>query len=232
MRIYLLFSLLLIIFSAQTFASLGKLSQKKAAYFSGRISRMNEASGLIRIKVKFENFKFLNKKDRVELWSESNPARRCLSYIEARSSEYMLIKVPEYNLCVKSVYFTTGSNLHFYSPDLERNISVAGELVDILLKKRLALSARKRKLGRDLDIYTNKQEAINKRFEILRQKLELEWFRELSALDADKAKSFKYFKNTEARLDDVDHKLQTYKIKEDNFRQDRWSLDEHLYIKK
>ena len=98
---------------------------------------------------------------------------------------------------------------------------VARELVDILLKKRLALDARKEKLQRDLDIYTNKQEAINKRFEILRQKLELEWFKELSALDADKAKTFTDFKNTEARLDEIDHKLQIYKVKEDNFRKDQ-----------
>lgn len=215
-----------------SFANIQKLTEKKAAFFSGRIAKMNEPSGLVRVKVQFENFKFLNKKDRVEFWAESDPTRRCLSYIEARSSQYMLIKIPEYGLCVKSVFFTTGSHLMFYSPDLERNLMVARELVDILLKKRLALDARKGKLQRDLDIYTNKQEAINKRFEILRQKLELEWFRELSALDADKAKTFTDFKNTEARLDEIDHKLQIYKVKEDNFRKDRWSLDEHLYIKK
>lgn len=213
-------------------ANLQKLTEKKAAFFSGRISRMNEPSGLIRVKVQFENFKFLNKKDRVEFWSEVDPTRRCLAYIEARSSQYMLLKIPEYKLCVKSVFFTTGSHLMFYSPDLERNVLVAKELVDILLKKRLALDSRKEKLKRDLDIYTNKQEAINKRFEILRQKLELEWFRELSALDADKAKTFTDFKNTEARLDEIDHKLQIYKVKEENLRLDRWSLDEHLYIKK
>jgi hypothetical protein len=227
------FLLTIVIFlSTSLFADLEKVNNQQAALFSGRISRLNEASSLVRIKVDFENFKFLNKKDRVEFWEELNPNRRCLGYIEARSSEYMLLKIPEYNLCIKRVHFTTGSFLKMYSPDLEKNISIAQELVKVLLKKRLALNARKRRLNRELDIYTDKMEAINKRFEVLKQKLELEWFRELSALDEDKTKQFKDFKNTEARLDEVDHKLQVYKIKENNFKVDRWSLDSDLYLKK
>lgn len=233
MRFILIFILLSVFISLEvTATSISDVDKKKASYFSGRISRMNEASGLVRVKVQFENFKFINKKDRVEFWSDADPNRRCLSYIEARSSEYMLLRIPEYGLCVKSVFFTTGSYLHFYSPDLEKNLGVAGELTKVLLKKRLALDARRVKLTRELDIYTDKVESINKRYEILRQKLELEWFRELSALEEDKSETFKDFKNTEARLNEVDYKLQLYKLKEDNFRKNRWSLDDHLFLKK
>lgn len=223
---------LLLILLNSVHAQLLDVNRTEVGMFAGRISSINESSGLIRIKLSFENFKYINNKDRIEFWSELDNVKRCLGFVEARSAEYMLIKVPEYKECVKSVSFTTGSYLKMYSPDLENSIAIGKELVKILLKKRLALDAKKVRLGKELNIHPDKVEAINKRYEILKQKLELEWSRELSMLEEDKTKTFKDYKNTEARLDEIDHKLQIYKIKDENFTQDRWSLDPKLYLKK
>jgi hypothetical protein len=113
------------------------------ATFSGRVSRLNEKAALARVKIDFENAKYLNKKDKVEFWSDTQPEKRCSSYIEGRSNEYILIKIPQYAECVGGVHITTGAYLHFYSPDMERNMKVGRELLDILLKKKMALDARK-----------------------------------------------------------------------------------------
>lgn len=201
-------------------------------HFTGRISRLNSPARLLRIRTDFENIKFLNRKDRVEFWNESYPDQRCVSLVEGRTNDYLLLKVPQFETCVKRVHFTTGSYLHFQSQDLAQTVTIAKELVEILLKKRLAMKAKKDRHQKELTGHVEKVDGVNKRYEILRQKLEIEWQKELSALEEDKARSFTEFKNSEARLNEIDTKLEAYRVEDHNLKLDRWSLDPALYIKK
>jgi hypothetical protein len=201
-------------------------------HFTGRISRLNSPARLARIRTDFENIKFLNRKDRVEFWNETYPDQRCEASVEGRTNDYLLLKIPQFEMCVKRVHFTTGSYLHFNSPDLAQTVKIAKELVGILLKKRLAMKAKKDRHHRELTNHVEKVDAVNKRYEILRQKLEIEWQNELSAMEEDKAVSFTEFKNAEARLNEIDTKLEAYRVEDHNLKLDRWSLDPALYIKK
>lgn len=201
-------------------------------HFTGRISRLNSPARLLRIRTDFENIKFLNRKDRVEFWSETYPDQRCVSLVEGRTNDYLLLKVPQFDTCVKRVHFTTGSYLHFQSADLAQTVVIAKELVEILLKKRLAMKAKKDRHQKELTGHVEKVDGVNKRYEILRQKLEIEWQKELSALEEDKANAFTEFKNSEARLNEIDTKLEAYRVEDHNLKLDRWSLDPALYIKK
>lgn len=207
-------------------------ANEMSATFSGRISRMNETAKLIRVKVKFENTKFLGTKDRIEFWNETYPNRKCLGYLEAKSNEYLLLRVPGYDRCIKKVHITTGTYLHLYSQDLEKNLVVAKDLVEILLKKRLALSSMLTRYKKEVESYVEKMEIVNKRYEILRQKMEIEWQKELSAIEEDKTKTYLTYKDTEKKLDELNHKLQQYRIQDENLKEDRWSLDPKLYFKK
>lgn len=155
-----------------------------------------------------------------------------MALVEGRTNDYLLLRIPEFGNCVKKVHFTTGTYLHFESPDLNQTVTVAKELVEILLKKRLAMNSKKERHKRELDGYVEKVDAVNKRYEILRQKLEIEWHRELAAIEEDKARSFTEFKNSEARVNEIDTKLETYRVDDHNLKVDRWSLDPALYIKK
>jgi hypothetical protein len=228
MRLLLIF----LFISTSTFAALKNGSDEDNAVFAGRVSRLNRIAKLMRVRVKFENYKFLNVKDRVEFWNESNTVKRCLAFIEARSPEYMLLRIPQYDQCISQVYVTVGSYLKFFSKDLRDNLGIAKDLTKVLLKKRLALNARMNRYEKDLDTYDDKLEALNKRYEILQQKLKLEWSREIADLEEDKLDIYKSYKNTEARLFELDHKIQAYKVLDHNFKIDRWSLDENLYIKR
>lgn len=200
--------------------------------FSGMISRLNGVARLARIRTDFANIKFLNRRDRLEFWNETYPEQRCIALVEGRTNDYLLIKVADFDNCIRRVHFTTGSYLHFESPDLQRSVSIARELVEILLKKRLAMQAKKERHQRDLDGYVEKIAAVNQRYEILRQKLEIEWQKELGAVSEDKSRTFTEFKSSEARLNEIDAKLEAYRIEDHNLKLDRWSLDPALYIKK
>ena len=112
-----------------------KKQDEDGTIFSGRISRLNGPAKLARIRTDFANIKFLNRKDRVEFWNETYPERRCLALIEGRTNDYFLIRIPQYDTCIRKVHFTSGTYLHFESPDLENSIKIAKELIEILLKK-------------------------------------------------------------------------------------------------
>jgi hypothetical protein len=208
------------------------LNDEFSNHFTGRISRLNSSARLIRIRTDFENIKFLNRRDRVEFWNDAYPNHKCLGFLEGRTNDYFLIRVPDFNSCVRKVHFTTGSFLHFTSEDLQENIKIAKELIEILQKKRLAMEAMKERHKKDLTSHVEKVDAVNKRYEVLRQKLEIEWQKELSGLEEDKAKIFTEFKNAEARLNEIDSKLEAYRLEDHNLKLDRWSLDPSLYSRK
>lgn len=228
--------LILIVISSYSLMAIGQSVEspkdENGHHFTGRISRLNNKAKLARIRTDFENIKFLNRKDRVEFWNETYPEQRCVGTVEGRTNDYFLLRVPQYETCIMKVHFTTGSYLHFDSPDLSQTVKIAKELVEILLKKRLAMQAKKTRHQRELTGHVEKVDAVNKRYEILRQKLEIEWQKELSSLEEDKARSFTEFKNSEARLNEIDTKLEAYRVEDHNFKIDRWSLDPALYIKK
>jgi hypothetical protein len=200
--------------------------------FSGRISRLNSTAKLARIRTDFANIKFLNRRDRIDFWNETYPDHRCIGQVEGRTNDYLLLRISDYENCIRKVHFTTGTYLHFQSRDLEQTTKIAKELMEILLKKRLAMNAKKNRHSRELSSHIEKVDVVNKRFEILRQKLEIEWQKELASLEEDKARSFTEFKNAEARLNEIDSKIEAYRVEDHNLKLDRWSLDPALYIRK
>lgn len=229
-----LFFSLLIFVVVEAFAASPAVSpeDENSRFFSGRVSRTNTVAKLIRVRTDFANIKFLNRGDRIEFWNDNYTAFRCRGFVEGRTNDYLLLKLPDMDGCLRSVHFTTGSYLHFESADLNKSVDLAKDVVTILQKKRLAMQAKKNRHQRDLDGHVDRVDTVNKRYEILRQKLEIEWQKELAALEEDKARTYAEFKNSEARLNEIDTKLEAYRIEDHNLKLDRWSLDPALYIRK
>jgi hypothetical protein len=201
-------------------------------FFSGRISKINYDISTVRLKVDFDNIKYINPKDKVEFWDEKNDTFKCKGYVLGRSPDYILIKVPEMKFCTRSLYFTTGVYFKFYSEDLVNNITMGKEVVSILLKKRQAILGQMELKNKDLLTHSEKVNTINARYQTLKEKLEEEWKRELHALEEDRTYTMRSFKDLEIRRDEIDKKLELYKVKDENLTLDRWSLDTNLYYKK
>ena len=149
-----------------------------------------------------------------------------------KSNDYILLKVPELKYCERFALFAPGAYLKFLSRDLVNNLKMGKELVKILLKKRLALRGRLSKEQRELDKHMEKVDALNTRYKVLRDKLEAEWRDELAAIEEDKGKTLKSYRDLELRVLDVENKLEKYRIEDSNFRLDRWALDPRLYYEK
>lgn len=229
---YFIFLFALLLLSIQHAFAKEYLEDENTSKFSGRISRLNRIAKMARIKIDFQNAKYLRVKDRIEFWNETYPEKRCMAYLEGRTNEYLLIKIPMYKLCITRVHVAVGSYLHLFSPDLENSLKIGKDLVAILLKKKMALSARLGRYKKEVDGFVEKMDAVNKRYEVLRQKLEIEWQKELSSLEEDKTKHYMGYKHTQSRLNELEYKLQKYKVHDENLSEDRWSLDPKLYFKK
>jgi hypothetical protein len=206
--------------------------ESKQAMFSGLVSRLSSVGELVRVRLELKNAKFLKKGDRVEFWTDQNNQSRCLAMIVGRTNDYLLMRVPNFEQCLRKVGVSVGVTLNFFSQDLKNNLVIAQELVEILNKKHLAITAKKERHKKYLDTHMERVETVNKRYDVLKQKLELEWQKELTILEEDKTKAFKEFKKAEADLNDMEAKLEAYRIHDDNFELNRWSLDPELYIKK
>lgn len=201
-------------------------------FFAGRISKINRNISTVRVKVDFDNIKYLNPKDKVEFWDEKNPSMKCKSFIVARTSDYLLLKVSDIKFCETYLYFTTGSYFKFYSEDLVNNIKMGKEVVSILLKKRLAVLGQMESKDKELKGHIERVNTINARYKTLREKLEQEWQKELNGLDEDRVFTLRSYKDLERRRDEIEQKLEQYKLKDENLTLDRWSLDSNLYFKK
>jgi len=217
-------------------ASLGHNSfsavTSEEGFFSGRLSKINRDISTVRIKVDFENVKYINVKDKLEFWDERNSSLKCKSYVLGRTADYILIKVIDFKFCEKNLLFTAGAYFRFFSEDLENNIKMGREVVSILLKKRLAVQGQMDIRNKEILSHVERVNTINARYQTLRNKLEQEWQKELHALDEDRTYSLRSYKDLELRRDEIDKKLELYKLKDENLSLDRWSLDSNLYFKK
>ena len=204
----------------------------ESGFFSGRLSKINLDISVVRVKVDFDNVKYINVKDKIEFWDEKNETKKCKSYVIGRTADYILLKVSDIKYCEKNLYFTTGAYFKFYSEDLLNNISMGREVVSILIKKRMAVQGQMSLRDKELQAHMDRVAAINARYQTLRDKLDQEWQKEVLALEEDKTFSVRAYKGLERRRDEIDQKMEQYKLKDENLTLDRWSLDSNLYFKK
>ena len=198
--------------------------------FSGWVSKVNQPAELIRFKVIFDNLKYLNKGDTLVFWNESKTKHKCQGYVIGKSVKYILVKVKDYTQCRRMVHLGVGSYTKFFSQDLLNNLKMGTELVKVLLKKHLALEGKLNRQSRNLESYMDKMSAVNSRYQVLREKLEKEWRDEVASLEEDRLNLVSEYERTKTRLDDVNFKLERYRISNDNFVLDRWSLDANEYV--
>ena len=209
-----------------------ELALKADGEFSGRISHLNMDASLIRFHLEFENQKYLNKKDQLDFWDTGNPRYRCRGYIVGRAPDYILVKVPEFKVCQKYVNMSLGRYILFSSQDLANNILMGKEVYQILIKKQLALGGKMKRHEEELHQHIEKVNAVNQRYQVLKEKLEAEWRDQIQALDEDKTVTLGKYQATKNQLDDVNFKMEQYRIEDKNFVLDRWALDPRLYIPK
>ena len=116
--------------------------------------------------------------------------------------------------------------------DLSNNIKMGSEVLAILLKKRLAINGKLHKSKKLLESHVDRVESINQHYKILRDKLDKEWQEELATIEDDRMVNLRNYKSLQLRFAEVEHKIEQYRVEDENLKLDRWSLDSRLYYEK
>lgn len=206
--------------------------KQELGHFAGRVSHIEPKARLVRFKMDFDNIKYVNRLDEVQLWGLHREDSKCRAIVMARTSDYLLVRIPKFDECNRHSTFATGRYYNFFSQDLVNNVAMGNELIEILAKKRLALLSKVNRNKQDLVTYTQRVETLNSRYDVLRQKLEKEWRDELRRLEEDQQQLVRNTEGLQSRLNEVDFKLQQYRIESKNLKEDRWSLDPKNYVLK
>jgi hypothetical protein len=200
--------------------------------FAARVVKINTMASLVRLKIDFHNMRYLNKKDKVEFWQEAHSENRCSGFIIGKTNEYILVRISNYNECYKKIQLALGGYIKLWSPDLVNNLKMGRELMEILVKKRFAIAGQLGRKSRELDIYMEKVKAINDRYALLREKLEAEWRDELANLEETKMTTLNEYNDIKIRLNEIDAKMEQYRVDDHNMSLDRWALDSRLFYRK
>jgi len=207
--------------------SISVLSQESIipGTFSGRVSRLNPEASIMRVRLDFINAKFLRVNDGLEFWNEGMSNVRCQSTIVGKSAEYFLVKVYEWNRCLKKVGFTVGSYVLFESKDLEKTLKTAREMVKVLLQKRMVLNGMFINTKNDVTDQSTQLEAINSRYEAMIERIKNEWNEAIKGLSQAKSGNEVEMNSLSAQLDEIDFQLERYRVEDENFKKDRWAID-------
>ena len=216
MRLILLFISLV---SSASFAK-GDLSQFKARLFS-----VNKEVSLLKFRSDFSNAKFLTPGARAKFRTNIGLNHFCDGVVLSKSVNHFLFKVTHMDKCAKYQNLSLGINADFVSIDLEKNMISVNDLVKVLNKKRLAIFGKLQRVKKRLAIFVERVDATNKRFDTLRTKLEAERQEALSYLESEKLLDTQNFKNYSSKLDEIDFKLEKYRLEDSNSNDIRWSLD-------
>ena len=200
--------------------------------FSGRASKVSRQAHLVRFYVTFKNQKFLGKGDRVDFFETKQSGFRCTSFVVSRAPNYLLVQVPNWKLCTRDVVINQGMHFFLFAPALKDKLNKAREVSEILAKKRIVKDTKLKKDKKNLVLYLQRVEAVNDRYEVLQKKLEQEWQQELAHLESTRIDAVYRAQLLEREIQEIDAKLEQYRVHDRNLEVDRWSLDHRLYFQK
>ena len=192
---------------------------------------VNEKVKLLRIHTRAVNVKYLGGGDRIRLGGRGGMTE-CQGDVVARSKEHILLKLPRFNFCSRNVSLAKGIWLKFYGQSLVEKVAKGRKLVEILLKKRLALLGRLGDEKKDLKRQGEKIDIINRKYGILRDKVELEWKDALAELEQEHMRMLKKRETFEKSLVKINKQLERYRVEDETWQWDRWSLDKRFYFQK
>tara|TARA_B100000925_G_scaffold291844_2_gene281861 strand:+ start:155 stop:856 length:702 start_codon:yes stop_codon:yes gene_type:complete len=212
-------SIIILIF---TFPTIGFADLSK---FKARLYSVKKEVHLLKFRVNFPNARFLTPGTSVKFRTNIGLNYYCDGVVLSKSVNHFLLKVPHIENCSRYQNLSLGINADFISTDLEKNIISAQELINVLNKKRLAIFGKLKRVKKRLTTFVERESAVNFRYDTLSSKLEAERQEALLALESEKIMDTQNFKNFSSKLDEIDFKLEKYRIHDTNDVDERWSLD-------
>lgn len=198
--------------------------QANPIIFNGKVHSFSENGGTLKIISSYENQKFLKSGDEISLSREKNVNGYCDAKLVSKSTQLLLLKLADYQKCKNYNGLVVGDELYLKSEDLAVNMEVAQTLIEVLLKKKLALEGLKNQVAYKLKSKSSRETQVNIKYDILKTELEQKKQNELEQLQREFQKEEEASRDLETRLNEVYSKLELYKIESPQIQEDRWAI--------
>jgi hypothetical protein len=200
--------------------------------FSGRLFKINEVGNFVSFVVDFQNMKFLNKQDRVQMWRQENPQVSCSGVLISKTSEVILLKLNDVQDCQKKIGLATGAYYRMNSFEFESRLDEVEDIYKILIDKEFALRSLILRNESDLSKFESRMKAVNERYKMLESKLKAEWKNDIRLIEEERGQLQKKIVDYQISRNDVLFKMEKYKKGDNNLKEDRSALDSRYFFTK
>lgn len=190
--------------------------------FSGVI--LNNNSEFLTLKINNSNIKFFKNGDEVFFFNKIYADYKCRGIVEKGNRERLILKVTDYTNCKKYMSLTANSTIDLESNDLLTNLSMAKDVENILLKKKMILEHKVLRLKKDIKSRNLKYQSIEQEYEEKIASLSLEKEEKKQNVLLIEDESRKQINDAKLKLIDIDKKLQLYRVEDQRYRRSQWSL--------
>ncbi len=214
------YALLVIALSFQLFSQ----TRRDDLSFMTKVRDVDSKSKSMLLESKNSNIKFFKRNDEVFFFNELNPSFKCRGIVQKGTFRQLKIRVPDFSKCSKYVGMVKGSYLKINSKDLAINLTMAEEVVDILLKKRMILKNKIYRLQNRMKNQGQRKEILDTEYESKMNALKIEWKDAIEKLGLDDKDAEKEINLSKMKLQDIDSKLKLYNIQDQKIQNSKWSL--------
>ena len=198
--------------------------------FEGRVSDRDQASSILKVQSENENIKFFKAGDKVHFKVQQNPNKDfCQGHIRAVGPEFFTMYVKNLYPCWnEGEYFRRGMILNFETSRLAERVQNASEYRLILLKRREDYFKQLNKVNHFIWSYKQQKVQLAAQYDKKIEELKKKKRRALEGLLSKKNDVASTQRELISQLDNLDEKLEFYRIENHSEEKNRWTKDHDL----
>lgn len=198
--------------------------------FSGRVTDRDAAGSIIKVSSETKNVRFFHAGDQVEFKIQAQKSKEyCQGYVRSIEENYFVMFVKDIGPCYNNIdYFRRGTALNMHSIRLSERVKEASIYRSSLINKKKDYMEQLNRINQN--IWTFEERKIQLAADYDRKVLEIEKDKQkaVGELLDKKNDDIRLQKELIARLDNIDHEFDFYRIDREQLLFDRWHLDHDL----
>lgn len=199
--------------------------------FTGRVTDRDKSTNILKISSENKNIKFFRAGDLVSFTVASRDSNFCKGYVRNVEENFFVIYVKDIYSCWEDTdYFRRGSLLRFQSNQLSLRVREASKHRIILLKRKRDFFRQLNDVNHFVWSYDQQKVLTASDYDLKIVEIEKGKQKALEMLISKKKDQIRIQKELIRRLDELDEKLDHYRIERDDMLVDRWHLDHDLGI--
>lgn len=200
------------------------------ARFMGRVTDRDDSLKVFKIQVENNNAKFFKPGDQLTFGiNRHDDKARCEASVQAVEDYYFTIKVSQLSQCWDSdKYFPRGMQLNFNAPKLAQRVLEASMHRTQLVEKKEDFLKQLSEINHFLWTYHQQKMQVASDYDRQINELQKQKRQALDNLTLRRVEGVELQAQLKAKLNELDHTLEHYRVDRSEYLMDRWNMDQDL----